>query len=144
MAEQETGNGFQKRPNNVLLIPLVFIIHYYFNFFFIILIKTKHKNAVWVQIHSSNLVIDHLHHRRFEFLAKNIRIYSKGEHQRAYPHRRAGSHRAAVRIGFTDVCQQGKTECPSYPLIWQWHLTYPAKRDLQDQGLHKPVNNEYT
>ncbi len=36
-----------------------------------------------------------------------------------------------------------ETDCPSYPLIWQWHLTYPAKRDQQYQGRHEPVNNEY-
>jgi hypothetical protein len=70
IAEQETGNSFQKPPNNALLIQIFIIIQYYSNYFFIILIKTKHKNAIWVQIHSSNLVMHHFHQRGLGILAR--------------------------------------------------------------------------
>ncbi len=106
------------------------LFHSYSNYFVIILIVAKYKNVIWYGNHSSNLANCHPHHRGFKFLAKNMRIYSIREQQRAFwgSHCRAGHHSAAVWIGITDVfkpsCTHGRMKVIAQLEVINWLGNY--------------------
>jgi hypothetical protein len=126
MAEHETENRFQKRPNNTLLIQLFFIIHYdHSNSFFHYTNYNKTQKCNWSS--KSFQQSDH-----WPPLSQGIRVSSE-EHQdllnkkapkslppqQGLPPQRRRPGRLYGFMSAIRCAMQDETDRPSYPLIWQ-------------------------